>query len=578
MPTPNTKSLLIRGGTVVDGTAAPRFRADVRVTGDRITEIRGEIEPLPGERVFDASGCFVTPGFIECHTHFDGTMWWQSDLDPLPGNGVTSCVMGNCGFSAAPISRDLAARDEMIKIFSFFEDIPLGPFLSELPWNWETWSEYRASIEQSVEVPIHYGAFVGHIALRLAVMGLEAWDRAARPDEIARMAELLEDGLKAGAMGLSSNLMDHDGEDRPVPSLLAEDDEFVALIDVLARHPGTVLQVIVDTFRHLNAPESTQRLADLCEGKPVRVQWGGLPSLEFQKRIQTPLAEMHERFKQDGRDFWTAYAHVAPTVNISIYHSLLFAQSNDYVWHEVVLAEKDEDKLALLRDPDWRARARHSWDHETFPFSTLRKARHLKLFHSDNGVGPVGITLGEYAEQLDLPLSDAMAEWLIRNGLGSTLLAPSMKKDDAMVERLLKDSHSVGPVSDAGAHGQMLCGGGENLLLFTDFVKKRGVLSVEEAVHIQTGKLAEHFALHDRGRIEVGWRADVTVFDLDEIEFHAMEKITDVPDGNGGKTWRWTRPPAPVRLTLVDGVPTFENGTSTGARPGALMSPSVATV
>jgi N-acyl-D-amino-acid deacylase len=121
--------LLIRGGTVVDGTGAPAYRADVRVSGDTITEIGKDLPAKPQERIVDAAGCYVAPGFIESHTHFDGTMWWEPEMDPLPGFGVTTSIMGNCGFSAAPVSKDEAARLEMIKIFSFFEDIPIEPFI-----------------------------------------------------------------------------------------------------------------------------------------------------------------------------------------------------------------------------------------------------------------------------------------------------------------------------------------------------------------------------------------------------------------------------------------------------------------
>ena len=133
------------------------------------------------------------------------------------------------------------------------------------------------------------------------------------------------------------------------------------------------------------------------------------------------------------------------------------------------------------------------------------------------------------------------------------------------------DPMTVGNISDAGAHGQMLCGGGENMKLFSHFVRETGQLTVEQAVHIQTGKLARHFAMHDRGELAVGKRADITVFNLDEVETRQMEKVADVPDGSGGHTWRWTRSPAPVRLTLVNGVATFAAGSPTGEMPGMFV-------
>ena len=568
------QELLIRGGKIVDGSGAPAYEADLRIRGTSIAEIDPNLAPAPGERVVDAAGCIVSPGFIESHTHLDGVMWWQPDLAPLPGNGVTSVIGGNCGFALAPAHDDPKVRAEVIKIFSFFEDFPEGPFNSHLPWDWRTWSEYRRSMEENVKTPIHFGAFVGHIALRLAAMGLDAWERPAKPDEIARMAELLEDALAAGAMGLSTNLMDHDGQDRPVPSLHADDAEFEALLAVLARHPGVTLQVVVDSLMRMTAQESTERLARLSDGLPIRMQWAGVPTLQWQRDfgLQAPLAELHERFGAEGRDIWTGYMHVPITTVASIEHSLLFAQSNDYVWHEVVTAETEEAKLALLKDPEWRARARHSWDHEANPISPFPKPQGTVLDNSANEVGPIGVTLGEFAEELGVHCSDALAEWFVRNGVASTVTMPPWEKDEEMVVRLMRDPRSVGNISDAGAHGQMFCGIGYNLMLFDHYVRD-GLITVEEAVHVQTGKLADHFGLADRGKLAPGKRADVTVFSLDEVEMRPQEKTYDVPDGKGGTTWRWTRAPGPVRLTVANGEVTFDHGRFTDARPGEVLQP-----
>ncbi|MCB9724756.1 MAG: amidohydrolase family protein [Spirochaetaceae bacterium] len=568
---------LIRGGTIVDGTGAPRFEADVRVRDGRIVEVAPGLAPAADEVVVEAAGCLVTPGFIETHTHYDGAMWWHPELDPLPGYGVTTMVMGNCGFSLAPAPADPAARHEIVKIFSFFEDIPEKPFFSELPWDWRRWSEYRASLVGNVRLPVHFGAFVGHIAIRLAVMGMDAWERAATEDEIARMAALLEDALAAGAMGLSSNLFDHDGHDRPVPTLLADDAELSALLDVIERHEGAIFQVIVDIFRNMTCVESVERLARLCRGRRVRVQYGGIPTLTYHKSIglQDRMIALHEKLRAEGLDFWTAFAHVPITGTVSVLHSLLFAQSNEYVWNEVVELPNDGSKERLMRDPAWRARARQSWDHEAFEFSSWapRQREQIMLLNSANDVGPIGISLGDYARELGVHPSDAMAEWLLANGLESTITMAPWAKDEEMVLRLLRDPKAAGNVSDAGAHGQMLCGPGQNLELFTHYVQERGDLTVEEAVQSMTGRLAEHFSLRDRGTIAVGKRADLAVFALDEIDVRPMKKIYDVPDGEGGTTWRWTRDPAPMRLTLVGGEATFENGEATPARPGEMVRP-----
>jgi len=569
-----TENILIQNGTIIDGTGKPAFTADVRLKDGLISELGAHLSASANEIKVDASGCLVTPGLIESHTHFDGTMWWQPDLEPLPGCGVTTVVMGNCGFALAPLHKDPVVQAEVVKIFSFFEDIPEGPFLSNLPWDWSTWSEYKQSMQANVKVPANYGTFVGHIALRLAVMGMEAWERAATRDEITHIATLLDDALSAGALGFSTNLMDHDGEDRPVPSLLADDAEFTAMFEVTARYPGATVQVVVDSLMRFTAVDSMERLAKLTEGMPIRLQWGGVPTQQWQKDygLQQPLFELHERFKKEGRDFWTGYAHVPITVTASVRQSLLFAQSNDYAWHEVVTAQSDEDKLALLADSSWRERARSSWDNDSLETSFFRKPQNKLLDNSENGHGPAGLSLGQYATQLGVHCSDAMAEWIGNNGLGSTVTMPPWDKDDDMVVKLSRDNKAVGNINDCGAHGQLFCGTGDNLLLYTDYVRGSGKLSIEEAVYSQTGKLAAHFGFTDRGVLEVGKRADVTVFALDEIERREKYKTTDVPDGKGGLTWRWTRDPAPVRITIVNGEVTFDGKQSTGAMPGMMVS------
>ncbi len=566
--------ILIKNGTVVDGTGAPAFAADVRIRDGLIAEVGTDLSPN-GERIVDASGCYVTPGFIESHTHYDASMWWQPDLDPLPGYGATTMVLGNCGFSMAPLHPSKAARDEVMGIFSFFEDIPLGPFQQNVPWDWTTWSEYRKSFESAVKVPLNYASYVGHIPLRLAAMGMDAWDRAATPEEIAKMAELLDDALAAGALGLSDNMHDHDGDNRPVPSLLADDAEFSALFDVMDRYPATCYQIIVDTFMRMNGPANLKRLEKLLTGRKIRVQIaGGIPTLYFQAGILPEMQKTIEEMRAAGIDVWPGYAHVSPTSVLGITKSLIFAQSNDYIWHEVVLAETQEEKARLLADPDWRARARESWDTQAWDHSPLKNPQELLLLDSENGKGPIGGTLKEFADSRGVHRSDAMADWILENGLMSTVHMAPFPKNEELTMELMRDPKTVGNISDAGAHLQMLCGGGENALLLTRYVRDDKMMTIEEAVHVMTGKLAEHFFLPDRGVIAQGKRADITVFDLDEVTYQPFEKAWDVPDGKGGMTWRFTRQAAPMRLTLVNGEPTFENGAYTGAKPGQFLSPA----
>jgi N-acyl-D-amino-acid deacylase len=565
---------LIKGGRVVDGTGAPAREVDVRVADGVITEIGPDLAAGLRERIVDAKGHYVTPGIIENHNHFDAPMWWMPNLEPMSGYGVTTSINGNCGFSAAPVSDDPAARMEMVKIFSFFEDIPIKPFSDVLPWDWRRWSEYRHSLETKLKFPANIAAYVGHIAIRLAVMGLEAWDRAARPDEIKQMCDHLEDALAAGALGLSTNMLDHDWQDRPVPSMAADDTEFEALISVLAKYPGVSLQVIVGTFSRPTAETDVGRLGNMCAARRVRMQWLGTPTYEFQAALRVKLLTLHERFRAEGHDIWTSFTQVPAASSISFISSLAFAQSNVYVWNEVIEAPNEAAKMALVEDPAWRARARDSWE-KCSQYSAFARPQEISLSETESGFGPVGITLAEFAAQRGgLHPSDALAEWLVDNGFRSTLVLKPWPKDRDACLSLFRDPRALGGISDAGAHGQMLCGIGDHINFLTEYVRDLHLLTIEEGIHNLTGKQANFFGLHDRGELKLGKRADIVIFDLAGVERRPVEKVFDVPDGEGGRTWRYSRAPAPMLLTLVNGVPTFDKGRFTGLFPGEILSPA----
>jgi N-acyl-D-aspartate/D-glutamate deacylase len=428
-------------------------------------------------------------------------------------------------------------------------------------------------MESRVKVPLNYSAFCGHIAIRLTVMGLEAWERTAMPAEIAEMAALLDDALAAGAMGLSSNYLDYDRHERPLPSQLADDAEWTALLGVLARYPAATLQVITDIFMRNTAAATVERMGRLAGAANVRMQWVGVPALKFAAKIRPELEALHERFKAEGRDFWTGFHHVSPTSMMNFISSLVFGQNGNPVWQEVVNAKGEAAKLEMLADPAWRDRARDAWNNQ-LPHSYLNDPSAMTFRESETGYTPTGTTLADYMASTGINHpSDALAEYLLGNGVGSLILKKSWELDEDVVLSLLKDPRSVGNISDAGAHGKLFCGAGDNVLLLTDYVRDRHLLTIEEAVHVLTGKLANFFGLAERGVLKEGYWADLTVFDLAEIERRPEEKVWDVPDGAGGRTYRYSRAPAPMRLTLVNGVATFDNGAVTGNFPGRFIGP-----
>jgi N-acyl-D-amino-acid deacylase len=565
--------LLIKGGTVIDGTGAPAFAADVRVAGGRIIEVGRELRVATGERLFDAAGCYVTPGHIETHNHWDGGVWWNPNLEPLPGYGATTSINGNCGFSIAPAPQNEKDRQNVIDIFNYFEDIPEEPMREIVPWDWKKWSEYKASMQGKVKLPLNFCAFCGHIPLRLCVMGQDAWTRTATPSEIAQMCELLDDALAAGAMGLSSNYLDYDKYERPLPSQQANDAEFSALLAVLARYPGATFQVILDYFMRKTGNDSLERMGRLAKQAGIRMQWAGMPTLQYMASQLPRAQELHEKFKQEGLDIYTAFNVISPTSVINFGRTLVFGQNGNPVWQELVNTPGWEAKAAMLSDAQWRDRARTSWTNQ-FAHSYLHVPAAMLLRESESGYGPTGVTLADYMAQTSIKhASDAMAEWVLNNGQESTILKKSWEKDEKILNELLVDTHSLANVSDAGAHGKLFCGAGYNVFLLTDYVRDRKVISIEQGIHMLTGRLAGFFGLHDRGQIKVGKVADITVFNLDEIEMRPEKKTWDVWDGTGGRTYRYTRDPAPMRLTLVNGEPTFDRGEFTGRYPGQFVGP-----
>ena len=525
---------LIRNGTVVDGTGAPAYAADVRVRGGQIVEIGRGLALQPNERAVDATGCYVTPGFIEPHNHWDAAVWWSPNMEPFPAYGVTTSINGNCGFSLAPLPPHGTGKQDIVDIFNFFEDIPEFPMQTMVAWDWTKWSEYRASHERNVRTPVNFASFCGHIPIRLAVMGNQAWERAATASEVSQMCALLEDALQAGAMGLSSNQLDRDKHDRPLPTQLAEDDEYLALLKVLARYPGTTFQLIIDNWMHMTATRIVDRLGKVARAAGVPFQWAGLPTLDFQQGAAAEQWELHDRFKQEGLPFWTGFTHIQFMLSVDFKRTLIFAQLGLQPWQDIVEIKDDEAKLAMLADPAWRARAREAWD-SGFANNAFTP-QSVTLRESENGAGPVGIKLEAFmaAENIAHP-SDALADWVIRNGVDSVALQDGWATVPETIVRLLKDPQSIANVSDAGAHGKMFCGAGDCVSLLTDYVRDGKHLTIEEGVRALTGKQAEFFGLNDRGTIELGKAADIVVFNLDEIARRDEVKIWDVPDGKGGQ-------------------------------------------
>jgi N-acyl-D-aspartate/D-glutamate deacylase len=557
-------ALLVRGGTVVDGTGAPARTADVRIRDGVITEIAPGLTP-DGETVVDASGAYVAPGFIDCHTHYDPSLWWDPLVDPMPQHGVTTVVTGNCSLSLTPVrARDRVRASD---VFGFIEDIPVDAFTAGIPWTWESYAEWRDAL-RAHGTAVNVAALVGHSNLRVYVMGDDAWTRAATEEERGRLAEVLAESLQAGALGMSTSFVDQDRHGKAVPSRAADDDELRTLVEVLAGAPGHArvlefLPWIKEIDRQL---VDIDRVARWCGAVGVSCTWNQLAENSRDPSRAERILEQAHALHADG---CRVYGQVSPRpfdLHVS------FDQTPAFVavpaWGKFIALPSAEEKRATLADPEWRARARTDWDRvgdgfTIFPVSRLDRVRLTSV-----RAGEERFLDGSFADVVAARgghPSDVLADWVLEHDLAPGMVAEALSNNNAAkVSALIADDTTVVGASDAGAHLQMMCGAGDSTLVLTEHVRDRGDLTVEQGVHQMTGRIAEVFGIRDRGVLAPGFAGDVTVFALDELEYRPDRTVHDLPGGAP----RLTRPAGGFRVTAVEGVVTQEGGVATGARPG----------
>jgi N-acyl-D-amino-acid deacylase len=559
------RDLLVRGGCVVDGTGGPAREEDVRVSGGVIVEVGPGLSPA-GEREIDASGAYVTPGFIEQHTHYDGSLWWDPYCDPMPAFGTTTCVIGNCGHSLAPIrAKD---RQDLIDLYCFIEDLPNEAFAEAIPWNWESWPEYAAAAH-SHPTAINAAPLVGHSPIRIWVMGEEAWEREATESEVRQMEDVLRASLAAGAFGLSSSDMDIDRDSRPVPCRLGAGNERRRLFKLLAEEKRIAMHgVRLMEPRHFAA--DLELLAEDCRETGVRALWAALMSTPGEEEVREQILGLHRKYVAEGLDLWGQTPGRPQHGAINFERSILF-QGID-AWHEMVNSSA-EKKRSLLADSNWRTRARHDWDHADFVMFPKDHLDHLVVGHCDpkNELFR-GMPLDRFVvERGGGHVSDVFADWLLENGTVGTSFGSVQSPNNDLdgICELLAEPKILSGASDAGAHIQIMCAAGESTYVLTEHVRDSGRLQIEEAIHYFTQQQADFFGIGDRGVIAPGYAADLAVFDLETLEHTVDEPIRDIPCD----TWRYTKAAAGYRATVVNGEPTWLEGALTGAKPGGFLDP-----
>jgi N-acyl-D-amino-acid deacylase len=550
--------LVIRGGTVVDGTGAPGYRADVAIEGDRVVEIG---QGLTGDRELDATGLVVAPGFIDIHTHYDAQVFWDPALTPSCFHGVTTVVAGNCGFSVAPTHRkdvDLVART-LEKV----EDMDPASLAAGVPWEeFETFPEYMDAIRRHGML-LNYATYVAHTSVRMFVMGDAASERTATPEELGQMSALVREAMDAGAAGFATSFaVTHRGADgRPIPSRFADKAEVEALCMAVADSGRGVIGV--------NGGEGLS-FSDCYEIQP-RV---GVP-FTYTAILTTPT-KAHEKAMEIHRDGLAKGAEVWPQVScrplsFSMTMQEPFTLNTSPVFAEL-MAGTVEDRRAAYADPAWRQRVREGWANgqgitprfETY--EVMESAVHPEL---------VGRRLTDIAAEANADPFDLMMELAVAEPSPSTLRIKAILANDDPegITFLLGQEGTTLGLSDAGAHVGQLCDAPLPTDLLGNWVRERGVLTLEDAVKKLTSVQADIFNFAGRGRLEPGAFADVVVFDPKTVAPGPVRRVRDFPADCERLT---ADQPVGMAHVLVNGVPIRVDGVpvSPEDHPGRLIAPS----
>jgi N-acyl-D-aspartate/D-glutamate deacylase len=561
--------LVIRGGTIVDGSGAERFEGDVAISDGRIASVGPEVAGRGREEI-DARSKLVTPGFVDIHTHYDGQVTWDDRLQPSSWHGVTSIVMGNCGVGFAPCRAD--DRDRLIRLMEGVEDIPF-PVLSEgLPWNWQSFPDYLDALEQR-RTDIDFAAQLPHAALRVNVMGERGANREpATAADIAAMAAQAEAAMRAGALGFTtSRTLNHRTSDgQPTPTLTAAEDELQGIAQGLKRAGAGVLQFVSD-FPDPTAEFGMMRRLVERSGRPLSFSLVQADRAPDAWRMLLGLLEgatangLPMRAQVCGRP-----------VGIMLGLELTLNPFSFHPSYRAIARQPLDERLAALRDRDFRARllAEEPSGENPMARSTLTNFARMWLIETPPDYEQTADnTVAARASRAGRSPAEFALDHLLGNGGRNMIYVPFLNySNDSLAPALAMMQHkdTVLGLSDGGAHVGTICDGSfpTSMLVHWTRDRTRGPkLPLEWVVKAQSADTAAAVGLHDRGRLAAGLKADVNVIDYDRLLLHAPEVRFDLPAG--GK--RLVQRADGYAATVVAGRVTYRDGQATGELPGRLV-------
>ena len=553
-----TDIIVLTGGTIVDGTGRPGFRADLAIRGERIVAIG---ENLTGDTMIDVSGLVVAPGFIDIHTHYDAQVFWDPAMTPSCFHGVTTVVAGNCGFSIAPTrasDRDLIAHT-MEKV----EDMDPDTLKTGIPWDFESFPEYLDSIRKRGTV-LNYAAYIGHTPLRLFVMGAEAVGREATDEEIDEMAGLVGQAMEAGAAGFASSFaVTHRGADgQPIPSRWAGRREIEALCKAVGDSGRGVIGV--------NGGDNLS-LADCYELQPrVGAPITFTALLTTAQGFHLKAVETHRAGIETGADVWPQVSCRPLAFSQTMVEP--FTLNTNPVFAELMPRSLGE-RRAAYSDPEWRQRVRTAWDNKQ---GLIPRWDSYEVMESTASPELIGQRISVIAERLGTDPFDTLLDLaLLEHDLQLRFKAMVANDDEAGVEKLLQVDRTTLGLSDAGAHVGQLCDAVAATDLLGKWVRDKKVLTLETAIHKLTKVQADLFSFTDRGELRAGAFADVVVFDPTTVGPGPVRRVRDFP-ANGERLT--ADQPTGMVHTFVNGQAIVRDGNLVESvltdRPGHLVSPA----